>query len=56
MTELRQIIKTRAEALGANAVVSFKCDLSKIQQRKQQNGSWRVFVLINGIGDAVKVD
>ncbi len=51
---LKEIVQAKALALSADAVIAFKIELSKIQQKKQADGSFEVFILINGIGDAVQ--
>ena len=49
-------MQAKGLALGANAIVSFKIELSKIQQKAQPDGSTEVFILVNGIGDAVRTE
>ncbi len=56
IAELREIVQARALALGANAVLAFKIELSKIQQKVQPDGSCEVFILVNGIGDAARTE
>ena len=53
--ELCEIMKCRADALGANCVVNLKIDVSKVQCKTQKDTSRKVFVLISAIGDAVKI-
>jgi len=55
--DLCEIVKCRAEALGANCVVSLKIDVSKVQCKPHTDYiSKKVFVLISAIGDAVRVE
>ena len=53
--EVQEMMRVQAESVGADAIVSFRLEIGKIEQRRLQNGLFEVFILANGVGDAVQV-
>ena len=53
--EVQEMMRVQAESVGADAIVSFRLKIGKIEQRRLQNDLFEVFILANGVGDAVQV-
>lgn len=57
LAEIQEIVKSKAQALGANSVCAYKVDISKVSCKNNQDySSKKVFVLISAMGDAVTVE